>query len=106
MQAYTNEADIQDPHKLPDLWVEHWANGAWVEWTNERGGYGEPFCVEDPSDAFDAISDWKSVEITHAPGYYVCVCFPGCLPESDWHGPYQTPDEAIEEMRNQFGGES
>ena len=28
------------------------------------------------------------------PGWYWWACFPGCLPDSDAHGPFQTEQEA------------
>ncbi len=32
-------------------------------------------------------------------GWYICVCIPGCMPDSDWHGPYATEEAAVTEMR-------
>jgi hypothetical protein len=32
-------------------------------------------------------------------GFYWCVCVPGCLPDSDTFGPYQTEAEAVHEAR-------
>jgi len=32
-----------------------------------------------------------------ATGYYWWFCFPGCLPESDAYGPFETEEEAAED---------
>jgi len=32
-------------------------------------------------------------------GYYWHSCFPGCLPDSDPIGPFETEEEAIEDAR-------
>lgn len=34
-------------------------------------------------------------------GYYYWFCFPGCLPEGDPMGPYETEEEAIEAAREE-----
>lgn len=31
----------------------------------------------------------------YTPGWYYWFCFPGCLPDSDPIGPFETEDEAI-----------
>lgn len=36
-------------------------------------------------------------------GYYFWVCVPGCMPDSDASGPYQTEEEALEEARDMYG---
>lgn len=35
-------------------------------------------------------------------GYYWQSCFPGCLPDSDPVGPFETEEEAIEDARGWF----
>lgn len=35
-------------------------------------------------------------------GFYVACCLPGCLPDSDWAGPYPTADAAIEAAREMY----
>lgn len=42
--------------------------------------------------AHDALADTRS-------GWFFWYCFPGCLPDSDPYGPYQTHDEALRECR-------
>ncbi len=33
------------------------------------------------------------------PGFYWWPCFPGCMPESDPHGPFPTEQDAIEDAQ-------
>ncbi len=33
-------------------------------------------------------------------GYYWSICFPGCLPDSDWSGPFETEEEALANARD------
>jgi hypothetical protein len=35
-------------------------------------------------------------------GYYWCVCFPGCMPESGWSGPFATEEEAEHDARSTY----
>lgn len=42
----------------------------------------------DETEYFEAMA-----ELT---GYYFCTCSPGCLPDSDFYGPYKTEEEALE----------
>ena len=35
------------------------------------------------------------------PGYYYWHCFPGCLPDSEPWGPYETEQEAIESAQEE-----
>lgn len=38
-----------------------------------------------------------------APGWYYWFCFPGCMPDSDPFGPYETEQEAEDAMRDEHG---
>ena len=33
-------------------------------------------------------------------GWYYWFCFPGCLPDSDPYGPFDSEEEALEDARN------
>ena len=37
------------------------------------------------------------------PGWYYATCCPGCLPDSDWFGPYDTEDACIEAAEEFYG---
>jgi hypothetical protein len=36
-------------------------------------------------------------------GWMVCICIPGCMPDSDMYGPFPTSQEAIKYLRNMYG---
>lgn len=38
-----------------------------------------------------------------AAGWYYWFCFPGCMPDSDAFGPYDTEEDAIAAMREEHG---
>ena len=43
----------------------------------------------------------ESPEEALEPGYYYWHCFPGCLPDSEPWGPYETEQEAIESAQEE-----
>jgi len=67
MQAYSNPKRESDPHALPD--VEVW--------------------FEDGKRLSDDVPE------AYARGWYWWPCFPGCLPDSDPVGPFETEAEAL-----------
>ena len=71
MQFYTDESREADPTALPDAEV-FWSDGTPIDVDGE--------CAE-PA------------------GWYWHPCFPGCLPDGDPIGPFETEDEAIEDAR-------
>ena len=127
---YIDPARANEPYYLPTLWVVRFgfssdavdavnlfqgpppeANAAGVI---EGGDYqGETYedaramfereareCPCDQADGGD-LDD-------HGPdcaGWYVCVCIPGCLPDSSWHGPFATEEAAVAKGRAFFGEE-
>jgi hypothetical protein len=66
-QAYSNPERALDPHALPDVEVFY----------AERGDF---------RDADDDVSE---------AGWYWWACFPGCIPEGEANGPFDTEAEAI-----------
>ena len=73
MQVYSDPEREDDPHALPDVEVFKVTRG-------ESGlcYIGEMILREDME-----------------PGWYYQACFPGCLPDSDPVGPYDTKREAV-----------
>lgn len=67
-----------------------------------------PFHYKRPSD-LNAPHILPSIEVFHADdgelgeespaGWYFWHCFPGCLPDSEAEGPYDTEAEALESAR-------
>jgi hypothetical protein len=57
----------------------------WITYLNE-------YDCDDRNNA-EGLSESKGDTI-YTPGYYWCVCFPGCLPESDFYGPFRSESAA------------
>jgi hypothetical protein len=70
-QYYSDPKRESDTWSLPDVWTVYHDGG-------ELGSY------EDAE-----------------PGWYWAYCFPGCLPDSDFYGPYGSEEAAIEACRNE-----
>lgn len=77
MQVYSDPKRENDPHSLPNIEVFEV-----VAWTTTR----KPLAGERPTDA-----DGNYLE----PGWYWQARFPGCLPDGDQYGPFNTSEEAI-----------
>lgn len=75
---YLNPEDESDPYCLPTLEVFYAADG---EMPDHEDG--------EPREA----------------GWYAWICLPGCLPDSDPFGPYDSEEEAVEDMRDMFADE-
>ena len=65
--------------------------------------YSDPTRETDPH-ALPNIEIFHSVdcdfEETLEPGYYWQFCFPGCLPDGDVNGPFETEEEALRDAQN------
>jgi hypothetical protein len=73
-QFYSNPARESEPYALPDCEVFYAEAGEWrEEETNER----------------------------NVAGFYFWYCFPGCMPEGEPWGPYETEAEAIKACRDE-----
>jgi len=70
---YSNPKWIKDPHKLPDVEVFHLTAADGI--VNEEG---EPLPT----------------------GYYWWSCFPGCMPEGEPTGPFDTYTQALADARS------
>ena len=71
-QAYSNPGRESDPYSLPDVETFYVDEG---EQTDENG---EPL----------------------AAGFYWQACFPGCLPDSEPSGPFETEAEALADAQD------
>lgn len=78
-QYYSDPTRENDPHALPDLEVFYWS-------ADDIAGFGK--------DAVDADGD--DLE----PGWYWWSCFPGCMPNGDACGPFETEAEALADARD------
>lgn len=85
MYIYSDENRESETYALPDIeifYVDKTMADEWNEYNN----------------------DWSSstMEMTdYTPGYYYQFCFPGCLPDSEPYGPYETEEDAIEAAREE-----
>lgn len=75
-QYYSDESRANDKWSLPDLEVFH-ADAGELEWEGMEG----------PSEA----------------GWYYWTCLPGCTPDSDPYGPFDTEAEALKAARDSAG---
>jgi hypothetical protein len=70
-QVYSDPTRESDPHALPNIEVFHWTDDEAVA------------ALADSDYGFDAEAGW-----------YWWSCFPGCMPDSDPMGPFETEAEA------------
>ena len=77
-QFYYNPADAKDPHRLPDA---------------------EVFYHDGSIDMVDF--DGEPLEA----GFYFWSCSPGCMPDSDPFGPYDTEQAAIDAAQDMAAGD-
>jgi len=74
MQVYSDPTRESDPHALPDVEVFYMNDDEAVNYAVMESAYG-----------MDAEAGW-----------YWWSCFPGCLPDSEPFGPYDTEAEAVD----------
>ena len=82
MQAYSNPSRETEPHALPDIEVWYYdANRQADCWTDGSGSTlsGEQMPT----------------------GWYWQSCFPGCLPDSEPIGPFDTETEALADAQSE-----
>jgi hypothetical protein len=75
MQIYSDPERENDGHALPNVEVFYWDNA-------DAADYNDISMIAD--------DDSKYTE-----GWYWWPCFPGCMPDSDPIGPFETEAEAI-----------
>ena len=94
MQAYSDPSRESDPHALPDieLWDSHYCDcpecGSQVLFNNARSAA----CPE--CEHVFPVSNKSPV------GWFWWSCFPGCLPDSEPNGPFDTQDEALADAQS------
>jgi hypothetical protein len=79
---YTDPERESVPHTLPNAEVFHADAGELAEW-------------------FEGDDGAADEEIAPA-GFYVWSCFPGCMPDSEPTGPFETEAEAVAYWRDMF----
>lgn len=86
MQAYTDPSRENDPHALPDLEV-------WREKASHT-----------PWDECPARHEEANAHTEECSGWYYWHCFPGCLPDSEPVGPFDSAEEALADAREGLEG--
>lgn len=86
-QHYSNPTRESDPHALPDIETFYvskrdWSSCPICDLANRGLGAAEDFAQH-----------------TEHVGWYWWPCSPGCLPDGDPNGPYDTEDEALADAR-------
>ncbi len=81
-QHYSDPSREPEPHALPDVEVFHLSHAEAMRINRDNG-------------RADTDSDGWITE-----GWYYCYCLPGCLPDSEPYGPYDTEQDAINAMRD------
>lgn len=77
MQAYSDPSHAADPHAWPDIEVFE----IWPECPDPlKNEDGEPL----PN------------------GWYWWPCFPGCLPDGEPSGPFETKEEALQDAQDNY----
>jgi len=79
MQAYSDPQRESEPTALPDLEV----------WEHDCTNTSEP-CP---------FNDEQLAEYECERGWYWQACFPGCLPDGEPNGPFETREEALADAR-------
>ena len=74
---YSNSRRESDPYALPDVEIFEVPN----DYDLEPDEDGQPY----------------------EPGWYYWACFPGCLPDSDPYGPFDSYDDALADAREHAG---
>lgn len=77
MQAYSDPSRESDPYSLPDIEVFY----------------------NDETDS-DCVGNGDLEDGPLPTGWYWWSCFPGCLPDSEPFGPFETEDEALADARD------
>ncbi len=93
MQAYSDETRESSPYSLPDVEVfyvsaNEFASAPFDTW---QGSY--------MADAMDAFPEHDMQAAEDCAGWYYWFCFPGCLPDSDPIGPFETEQQALDDAR-------
>jgi len=78
-QYYSDESRENSPYALPDVEVFYATEGELSDFANT-----------DDDEVFPA-------------GWYWWTCFPGCLPDSDPIGPFESEEEALADARDGMG---
>lgn len=94
MSYYHSDPDREkDEYAIPDVEVFHIDKTEMLSWLNTEGSTWaemfDPCCDDSKEDSANRLSGW-----------YYQTCLPGCMPDSDPFGPYETEEKAVSAMRD------
>jgi len=104
MQAYSNPKRKHDPHALPDLEIFHLTASEVAERDEDliyeyikRHEYRlAPMNSRVREQMFDAMIAENNI----TGGWFYWYCFPGCMPDSDAYGPFESAAAALQDARD------
>ncbi len=95
-QHYSQPERESDPHALPDLEVFYRTQAACIA---DGDVWNPEDC--DPTNAECRYGMDGDCRVHKLAGWYYWYCFPGCLPDSEPLGPYQTEQDAVDAAREE-----
>jgi hypothetical protein len=107
MQAYSDESRASDPHALPDLEIFQMTAREIAERNEDliheyltRHEFRLASMNSRTREAmFDAMIEEEGIQ----GGWFYWYCFPGCMPDSDPIGPYDSSKEAKQAAQDEAG---
>lgn len=102
MQAYLDPSKADDKWALSNLYL--WEDEIWTLECSRGCGDFEISGAEATANAPDCLCpscEYNSgiAEKTGERGWFIQLCLPGCMPDSEPAGPFETADKAIDFMR-------
>ena len=102
MQAYSDPSRETDPYALPDV-ETYQLTAAEVAAMDEDLMHEAlkefPLAMMNSRDRDKAL-DWATEESGATGGWFYHFCFPGCLPDSDPIGPFETEQAALKDAQS------
>lgn len=109
MQAYSNPKRANDPYSLPDVEVFHVSADEFIS-SEEDSVFHDMYmqALEDTPDLSEEGKpyDRENQAAQDLAGFYHWACFPGCLPDSDPIGPFESEQDAIKAAQEDSDEES
>lgn len=103
---YVTEKDASSPYTLPNIWVAQFTAHEVAEGMEDEirqySRMPQHRLASMNSTARERMLEVIISDLEIRGGFMWCVCLPGCLPDSEWNGPFQTYAEALADAREQL----